>query len=440
MILAKDWSGARERLVGKILESGDLYESRFGDTLRCEPSLVVVEKPSYFFRLERDFSGWRFCGESYSSRIEPLLSKAANKLKSSSFTRRVSIPIWNPKDHFCDNPPAITEISILPIDGKIHATAFVRSLDAYNFFMFNADFITYTLETLSMLSGMEMGSAAMLVAIPHIYTRDREKAESVSKKAKEMYGHHELATHLKEDYISTAWHSAMEAVYYKGKAKRTEWGEIFEGQEESRFLHRLFIEVENPYEHQLHDKAPFTKKYAIEYAHDYMIYAKCIDRPVKENILKEGESYTYAERARHCEKDEVVVDQFYTVLTKLKEDPYRRDCYVGISRPWDLDSDEPPCLRGYQFVGEKNKDGARELKGIFFMRSNDIYGAMHANVFAFSTLCQYVAELTGFKRHRYYHFATDAHIYLEFLEAVKEILEPPTPAYSSISGEKSSEK
>ena len=431
MILAKDWSEARAKLLGKILESGESYKSRFGDTQRCEPSLIVVVNPSYHFKIERDFSGWRFCGESYSSRIEPLLGKAANKLKSSPFTRRVSLPIWNPKDHFCDHPPAITEISILPINGKVHATAFIRSLDAYNFFMYNSDFITYILDILSTLSGLEMGSAAMLVSIPHIYLRDREKAEKAAQKAREVFGHHELATHFKEDYISTAWHSAMEVVYYKGGIKKTEWGELFEGQEESRFVHRLFIEVENPYDHQLHDKAPFTKKYAIEYAHDYMIYAKCIDRPVEESILKEGESYTYAERARRCEDDDVVVDQFYTILNKLKEDPYRRDCYVGISRPWDLESDDPPCLRGYQFVGEKGKEERDKLNGIFFMRSNDIYGAMHANAFAFSTLSQYVAELTGFRRHRYYHFAVDAHIYAEFIESVREILEPETPTYST---------
>jgi thymidylate synthase len=429
MILAKEWGEARNELIGKILDAGGVYKSRFGDTLRCEPTLVVVEKPSYFFKLERDFSGWRFGGESYSSRIEPMLFKAAKKLRTSPFTRRISFPVWNPKDHFCDHPPAITEISILPIDGKIHATAFVRSLDAYNFFMYNADFVTYILDTLSMLTDFEMGSAAMLISIPHVYLRDERKAENASEIAKEIFGHHELATHLKEDYISTAWHSAMEVVYHRGKTKKTEWGEFFDGQEESRFVHRLFIEVDNPYEHQLHDKAPFTKKYAIEYAHDYMIYAKCIDKPVGERILREGESYTYAERARRCETDEVMVDQFYTVLRKLREEPHRRDCYIGISRPWDIESSDPPCLRGYQFVGERIENH-NVLNGIFFMRSNDIYGAMHANAYAFSILTQYVAELTGFETHRYHHFAVDAHVYAEFLGAVKEILEPESPAFS----------
>jgi thymidylate synthase len=425
MIVSETWVEGRELLLRKITESGKKYKSRFGDTLRSEPDLLVVEEPDYFFQVERDFSGWRFCGESYAGRVDNLLGKCAAKLKSSPYTRRISIPVWRPRDHFCNTPPAITEVSLLPLNGKLHATAFIRSLDAYNFFMYNADFITYILDSVSNLADFEVGSAAMLISVPHIYLRDVDKVK-VNAELKEVYGYHELGTHLKEDYLSTAWHSAMEVIYYNGNRKRTEWGEIFEGQKDSKFVHRLFIEVKNPYEHQIHDKAPFTKKYGIDYAHDYMIYAKCIDKPVSEPILKEGETYTYAERARYCESDDVVVDQLYTVISKLKEDRFRRDCYVGISRTQDIESDEPPCLRGYHFAGDYSF-----LKGIFYMRSNDIYGAMHANAFAFSTLTQYVAELTGFEKHIYYHFAVDAHIYGEFVKSVREILEPESPDFLS---------
>ncbi|AGK62088.1 hypothetical protein Asulf_02132 [Archaeoglobus sulfaticallidus PM70-1] len=422
MIVSRTWEQAKEMLLKKIVSEGKKYLSRFGDTLRCEPSLVVVEKPDYFFDIEHDFSGWTFCGESYLSRVEKVLDICAEKIKSSPYTRRVSIPIWMPKDHHCRNPPAITEISLLPVK-ELHATAYIRSLDAYNFFMHNADFITFVLDYVAEKAGFDVGSAGFIASIPHIYLRDLKHID-LDSDYEEITGFHPLAVHLKEDYLSTAWHSAMEVVYHNGMTKRTEWGEIFEGQKESKFVQRLFIEVKNPYEHQIHDKAPFTKKYAIDYAHDYMICAKFIDRPVNERILKEGETYTYAERARYCERDDLIVDQLYTVIEKLKQDRYRRDCYVGISRIWDLKSDEPPCLRGYQFVGDHD-----HLKGIFYMRSNDIYGAMHANAYAFSTLTQYVAELTGFQRHKYYHFAVDAHIYGEFLKAVKEILEPETPSF-----------
>lgn len=424
MLISETWESGRCELLEKLLKTGEIYRSRFGNTIRAEPTLLVVENPDYFFRIDKEFSGWRFCGENYTDRVERLFERCAEKLKKSPFTRRISLPIWKPKDHNCDTPPAITEISLLPINGRLHATAFLRSLDVFNFFMHNSDFVTYVLESISKLSGYDVGSAGLLVAVPHIYMRDLRRAENEAEDYREFYGYHELATHLREDYLSTAWHSAMDVIYRNGKSKRTEWGEIFDGQKESRFVHRLFVEVKNPYEHQIHDKAPFTRKYGVEYAHDYMIYAKCIDKPVKERILRNGETYTYAERARYCESDEVVVDQLYAVIDKLRKDRFRRDCYVGISRPQDLESDEPPCLRGYQLVGAKD-----HLKGIFYMRSNDIYGAMHANAFAFSLLTQYVAELTGFERHEYYHFSVDAHIYGEFLNSVKEILEPESPTF-----------
>lgn len=424
MIIAHGKSDSKEKLLGKILEANNKASSRFGEVVKCKPAFLVVEKPGKVERVGHDF--WSFCGETYITRIGNLVHVASQRLNNSPFTRRVSIPVWKPEDHLCDNPPALTEISFLQLEGKLHATAYIRSLDAFNYYNFNFDLINYILQEVVNCTEFEKGTMAMVVAIPHIYSRDYDRAQEMSKDARETYGVTEHGTHLVEDYFSTAWHSSLEAIYHQGKKKETEWGNLFEGQAESKFIHRLFVEIENPYEMQIHDKAPFTRNYGIDYAHDYVICAKYIDSEVREDILKEGEAYTYAERARYCQYDEQRVDQLYTVIKKLKQDRNKRDCYVGVSRRWDLESDEPPCLRGYQFWAENN-----ELGGLFYMRSNDAYGAMHANMFAFSTLTQYVTELTGFKRHKYYHFALDAHIYSEFLEAVEDLLKPETPTYSS---------
>ncbi len=427
MIIARGKSDSKQKLVGKILEANGKSSSRFGNIIKSSPAFMVIEDPGEAGRVDHDF--WNFCGETYVTRIGDLVSIAAERLKSSPFTRRISIPAWKPEDHLCDNPPALTEISFLQLEGKLHATAYIRSLDALNYYNFNFDLINHILQQVVEDTGheFEKGTMAMLVAIPHIYARDYGRAQEMSRSSEEVFGVTEYGAHLVEDYFSTAWHSSLEAIYHQGKKKETEWGELFEGQAESMFIHRLFVEVKDPYEMQLHDKAPFTRNYGIDYAHDYVICAKYIDSEVRENILKEEEAYTYAERARYCQYDEQHIDQLYTVINKLKLDRNRRDCYVGVSRQWDLESDEPPCLRGYQFCGENND----ELSGLFYMRSNDAYGAMHANMFAFSTLTQYVTELIGLKRHRYYHFALDAHIYSEFLEAVEDLLKPETPTYSS---------
>ena len=421
MILASSPAEAKEMLIGKVLEEGELCRSRFGNYFSVKPSLVVIEKAEYFGH-EFDYD---VCGEKYSERFLKCSDVAADKLRKSPHSRRVSVPIWYPKDHLCRNPAAITEISFLVVDGKLHLTAFVRSLDCLNYFEHNFDFLLNSLEEISRKSGVEVGSVAMLIAVPHIYERDVDRAKSYKRSFKEFFGHHNLATHLVEDYISSAWHSALEVIYTSGKRKRTEWGDVFEGQGESLFVHRLLVEVKKPEENRLHDKAPFTEKYGVDYAHNYIIHAAKLDGEVRESILKEGEEYTYAERARYCEKDDVRVDQLYTVMKKLKEDRCRRDCYVGISRPWDLLSDDPPCLRGYQFTKFKEK-----LYGTFYMRSNDAYGAMHANMFAFALLTKYMAEMSGFGDYGYNHFALDAHIYSEFIDAVREILYPESPSYS----------
>ncbi|MET1123750.1 MAG: thymidylate synthase [Archaeoglobaceae archaeon] len=418
MILAKNWEDAKTSLLAKIIESGVNCKSRFGSCIVADPTLVVVERCEPL-DLEFDYD---VCGEKYSGRVAEVFDVAARKLKATPHTRRASIPIWRPKDHLCEHPPAVTEISFL-FDGKLHLTAYIRSLDALNYFEHNYDFLATTLAEMCAATGFEAGSIAFLVGAPHVYERDATRAESSAGNAREVYGYTELATHIVDDYISSAWHSALEVIYNNGRRKRTEW-EMFSGQEETLFVHRMFIEVKKPEENRLHDKAPFTESYAVEYAHDYVIYAAKLHERVRERILKEGEEYTYAERARYCERDEVKVDQLYEVVEKLKSDRCRRDCYVGISRPWDLLSDDPPCLRGYQFIAP------REMRGVFYMRSNDAYGAMHANMFAFSLLTKYVAEIVGVDSYRYYHFALDAHIYGGFVKAVRDILYPESPKFS----------
>lgn len=420
MILVKSPEEAKEMLIEKVLMEGYICKSRFGSYYSTRPTLLVVEKP-VFFGYEFDYD---VCGEKYSQRINRCIDIAVNKLRESPYSRRVSIPLWYPKDHLCQNPAAITEVSFLVV-GELHLTAFLRSLDCLNYFEHNFDFLFNVLEEVSMKVGIEAGSIATLIAIPHVYERDVERAESCRRRFEETFGHHKLATHLVEDYISSAWHSSLDVIYNHGSRKRTEWGKLFERQEESLFIHRLFVEITKPDENRLHDKAPFTEKYGVEYAHDYIMYAAKLDMEVKESILKEGEEYTYAERARYCEIDDVKVDQLYRVINKLREDKCRRDCYVGISRPWDLKSDEPPCLRGYQFSKVGNT-----LYGTFYMRSNDAYGAMHANMFAFALLTKYISELAGFENYRYNHFVLDAHIYSEFVDSVREILYPESPAYS----------
>ncbi len=411
MIIAVDFEDAKRKLIGKVL-MGFRCKSRFGIDIRTNPTLLIVENPE----IDGDFYPDVYTNL-YISRFEKSVEIASKKLKDKPYTRRVSIPIWMPKDHLSNNPPAITEISYLVVNDKLHLTAYIRSLDCYNYFDLNFKFLSYSLNRISKLSGFDSGTIAMLIGIPHIYERDLEFARDVAYDCKEVYGYTEYGTHIVEDYISSAWHTALETVYERGKEKRTEWEE-FKGQEKSLFVHRMFIEVKKPDENKIHDKAPFTEGYCINYTHEYVIYSG-LDKPLK-SIAKTDEDYTYAERARCCD-----VDQLYECVKKLKSDRFRRDCYVSISRIEDLSRDNPPCLRGYQFMSIGDT-----FAGVFYMRSNDVYGAMHANMYAFALLTKYVAEVTGFNNYKYFHFALDAHVYEESLKFVRDILYPDSPKFS----------
>jgi len=410
MIICKNCEEAKSKLIYKAL-NGFKCRSRFGIDVRAEPTFLVVKNLKEFEDLKHDLYT-----KVYYSRFEEAIEDSVKKLKSKPYTRRVSIPIWKPEDHLSRNPPAITEISFLVVDGKLNLTAYIRSLDCFNYFDLDVEFLSYALERMSKLTEFDIGDIAMIVGIPHVYERDVKSAKDLAEDFKEVYGYTDYGTHIVEDYISSAWHTALDIVYNYGKEKKTEW-DFFEGQEKSLFVHRLFIEIRKPEENKLHSKAPITEKYCTDYAHEYVIYSG-FDRPV-DFVDKGSEEYTYAERAR-CG-----FDQLYECVRKLKENSCVRNCYVAISRLEDLKSENPPCLRGYQFL--KLRD---QLAGVFYMRSNDVYGAMHANIYAFALLTKYVSEFTGFKSYKYYHFAVDAHIYNESLEFVRDILYPKSPKFS----------
>ena len=128
MLIAKDAEKLQQMLISWIIDNATKFESRYGTELRAKPILIVSEKG----HAEEDTSGWRICDETYLDRIRECLDAAIEKLRKVPYTRRVSIPIWRPKDHLCNTPPAITEISFLFVDNKLHVTAFLRSLDALN--------------------------------------------------------------------------------------------------------------------------------------------------------------------------------------------------------------------------------------------------------------------------------------------------------------------
>jgi thymidylate synthase len=107
----------------------------------------------------------------------------------------------------------------------------------------------------------------------------------------------------------------------------------------------------------------------------------------------------------------------------LKEDRWTRRAEVTISRPWDILLAEPACLRAYVFQALD----ADTLGLTLFMRSNDAYGATHANQYGFARLLWWVARETGFKRCKLTLLSCNMHIYGDSWDAVGNLLRPEMP-------------
>ena len=126
-------------------------------------------------------------------------------------------------------------------------------------------------------------------------------------------------------------------------------------------------------------------------------------------------------------------DQLRFVVEKLKEDPTTREACITIHNPiadnflydrtseWHgnkiLPTKDTPCTRSIHFMVVDGK-----LNCYVDIRSNDIiWGFSAVNVFNFTFMQEYVANMTGIPVGTYYHKADNLHVYEEFLPTVSEV-------------------
>lgn len=110
-----------------------------------------------------------------------------------------------------------------------------------------------------------------------------------------------------------------------------------------------------------------------------------------------------------------VVDQLKYVIETLKKDINSRQALITIHDPAkdDFDGDglkvtkDTPCCRTVQFMVVDGK-----LNCTLTIRSNDLlWGFSAVNVFNFTWMQQYVANMLGLRIGKYYHFANNMHFY-----------------------------
>jgi thymidylate synthase len=116
------------------------------------------------------------------------------------------------------------------------------------------------------------------------------------------------------------------------------------------------------------------------------------------------------------------VDQIDEVIKLLKSNPYSRRILVSAWNPSQLSQMAlPPCHFAFQFYVEE-RDNEKYLNCHLFQRSQDEFLGCPFNIFSYSVLTYIIALKCDMKPGKLVCSITDAHIYMNHLDAVKEQL------------------
>lgn len=436
IIHAKDIREGYALANNEILRNGTPKPSERGATCSLPNVLLVINSPSPQFHelsphdpllSERPNETWVIRSEdgrdkTYLERIRsPInqLEAGIDLIKRHPYSRRFSLTISRPEDITSKTSPALMEIYTQVINREVHLTGFFRSVDVYNYLNLNLIGLAEVQRYICKQTGLSAGSIATMMVNAHYYKRDERFVERLEGEYGEMSKH---ATLIKSNHIPFGWRDTLEFIYNEGFEDQTQWKDRFERKAFARFGHRMLIDIENPLENMIDENATFDETYGNEYAMRYVIGSN-------KEVPLEDEAYTYASRARFDSKDEKYfgrsTDQLEFVIELLRGKKHTRRAAINISRPWDILSENPACLRAYVFQS-LNED---TLGITLFMRSNDAYGATYANQYAFARLAEWVAMHTGFEKVRLTLLAANMHIYADSYDMVENIINPKMPTH-----------
>ena len=163
---------------------------------------------------------------------------------------------------------------------------------------------------------------------------------------------------------------------------------------ESKWHDNVMIHIEDPYSGRVSEKYPFSETVLKEK------YATQLLNPDRLDF-----DYTYGERLNAW--GEEGINQIDYVISKLRESPNSRR---AVATTWDprkdTKVDEVPCLNHFVFMVRE------EFLDISVMiRSNDMYGAWPANVYALGELLSHVSYKVNRKPGTVTTLSVNAHIY-----------------------------
>ncbi|GLK70446.1 thymidylate synthase [Ancylobacter dichloromethanicus] len=113
-----------------------------------------------------------------------------------------------------------------------------------------------------------------------------------------------------------------------------------------------------------------------------------------------------------------VIDQIAQVLADIRRNPDSRRLIVSAWNPADVPKMAlPPCHCLFQFYVQDGR-----LSCQLYQRSADIFLGVPFNIASYALLTHLMAQVTGLKVGDFVHTFGDAHIYLNHLEQVHELL------------------
>jgi thymidylate synthase len=122
------------------------------------------------------------------------------------------------------------------------------------------------------------------------------------------------------------------------------------------------------------------------------------------------------------------IDQFYYITESFKRDPNTRQAIITIGDPakdcFDINNNikktkDFPCTRSLQFM-KNNKNNKLDL--IVHLRSNDfIWGATAVNIFNYTFMQEYMAQILNLEIGDYYHIVSNMHYYEYHKELIQKI-------------------
>ena len=112
-------------------------------------------------------------------------------------------------------------------------------------------------------------------------------------------------------------------------------------------------------------------------------------------------------------------DQLGRVVDGLRSDPHSRRHVVSAWIPDDIESMVlPPCHTLFQF----NMDSNNRINTSLYMRSGDLFLGVPFNIFEYAVLSHMVAKLVGTEARQLNVYISNAHIYHNHMDQVKEQL------------------